>query len=132
MLVHLKTALAVLVMASVPVHLGAGMQSSSSAAPSAKELRNAERDARTADDHLRIAAWYQVKADETRNELVAQEKLVNYWAQQPGMVSRTKIPNPLWNAQALARLHRERLQNSMKLATRHQHLAESLNRNATR
>jgi hypothetical protein len=126
MLVHLKTALAVLVMASVPMHLGAEIQRSSSDTLAAKEVRQAERDARTPDDHLRIAIWYRTRANEIRNELTAQEELVNYWAQQPGMASRTKIPNPLWSAQALARLYRERLENATKLADRHQKLAESL------
>lgn len=126
MLIRLKTALAVLFVASVPLHLGAEIQGSPNAMLTAGEVGKAEREARTADDHLRVAAWYRANASETLDKLTEQEHLVNYWAQQPGMVSRTKIPDPYWSAQALARLYRERLQKATKLADRHQQMAESL------
>lgn len=115
MLVPFKTALAVLVVASVPLHLGAEPQRSSSEPLSAKEVRKAEAQAR-----------------QTQTELAKQEGLVNYWAQQPGMATRTKIPNPYWNAQAWARIYREKLRNATKLAGAHQKMAESLEAGAAR
>jgi hypothetical protein len=126
MFVHLKTAAAVLFVASLPLHLGAEIQGSSTAPLTAKKVGNAEKEARTANDHLRLAAWYRSSVSETQNKLMEQEDLANYGAQQPGMASRTKIPNPYWSAQALARVYREKLQNAAKLAARHQQLAESL------
>jgi hypothetical protein len=42
------------------------------------------------------------------------------------MVMRTRIPNPYWNAQALARLYREQLMKLTKLAAEHRKIAESL------
>jgi hypothetical protein len=130
MLVQLKTALAVLLVASMPLRLGAEPQGSSSEALSAREVRKAEREARTADDHSRLAAWYQFEARQTQNNLTAEEDLVKYWSQQPGMVNRTKIPNPYWSAQALARFYSEKLQNATKHAASHQKLAESLEASA--
>lgn len=132
MRVHWKTALAVLIVASVPLHLGAEVEGSSSATLSAKEVRRAEREARTANDHLRLALWYRANASEAQKMLTEQEYLVNYWGQQPGMASRTKIPNPYWSAQALTRLYRERLQNATNRAAWHQQMAESLDLNSTR
>ena len=88
-------------------------------------VRKAEREARTADDHLRLAAWYEADARQTKNKLTEEEDQVKYWAQR-GMADRTKIPNPYWSAQALSRVYREKLQNATKLATGHQKLAESL------
>jgi len=130
MFVQFKTALAVLVVASVPLHLGATPQASSSEPLSMKEFRKAEAQARTSADHLRLAAWYQSQARQNQAQLAEQEELVNYWAQQPGMASRTKIPNPYWNAQTWARIYREKLRNAMKLAAAHQRMAESLEASA--
>jgi hypothetical protein len=125
MLVQFKTALAVLFVASMPLYLGAEPQVSSSEPLSTKEVRKAEREARTPEDHLRLAAWYQVEARQTQSKLTEEEGLMKYWAQL-GMADRAKIPNPYWSAQALARLYREKLQNATKLAARHQKLAEFL------
>jgi hypothetical protein len=126
MLVQFKAALAVLVVASVPLHLGAGLQCSASEPLSAREVGKAEKEASTPEDHLRLATWYQSEARQTQNKLTEEEDLVKYWAQQPGMASRTKIPNPYWSAQALARVYREKLQHATKLAASHEKMAESL------
>jgi len=40
---------------------------------------------------------------------------MKYWVQQPGIVTRTKIPNPYWSAQTWARIYRERLQRRRDL-----------------
>jgi hypothetical protein len=125
MFVQFKTALAVLFVASMPLHLGAEPQGSSSEPLSKKEVRKAEREARTAEDHLRLAAWYQMEARQTQSNLTEEDGLVKYWAQL-GMADRTKIPNPYWSAQALARFYREKLQSETKLIANHQKLAETL------
>ena len=125
MFVQFKTALAVLFVASMPLHLGAELQGSPSESLSAKEVRKAEREARTPADHLRLAACYQFDARQTQKKLTGEEDQAKYWAQR-GMADRTKIPNPYWSAQALARLYREKLQNDTKLIANHQKLAETL------
>jgi hypothetical protein len=127
MLTQFKIALAALVVAGAPLHLGAAPQGSPGEPLSAKEVRKAEKNARTAEDHLRLSAWYQSQAQEAQNKLTEEEDLVaHYWAQNPEMLTRTKIPNPYWNAQALARAYREELARATKLAADHRKMAESL------
>ena len=131
MLAQFKIALAALVVASVPLHLGAAPQNSLEELLSAKEVKKAEKTARTAEDHLRLATWYQRQARQAQNKLTEEEQLIAYyWAQQPEMVTRTKEPNPYWNAQELARTYREELTKETKLAASHRKMAESLRANA--
>jgi hypothetical protein len=126
MLVQFKTALAVIFVASVPLRLVADAERSSSEPLSAKEVRRAEAQARTAADHFRIAVWYQSQARLTQMKLTEEEDLVKYWGQQPGMVDRTKIPNPYWNARAWVSIYREKLKRVTRLAADHERMAESL------
>ena len=129
--VQFKTALAALVVASAPLLWGAEPQGSLGEPLSAKEVRKAEKNARASEDHLRLAAWYQLQARQAQNKLSQEEDLIaSYWAQQPEMVTRTKEPNPYWNAQELARTYREELTKETKLAASHRKMAESLRANA--
>jgi hypothetical protein len=129
--VQFKTALAALVVASAPLLLGAEPQGSLGEPLSAKEVRKAEKNARTSEDHLRLAAWYQLQARQAQNKLSEEEDLIAYyWAQKPEMVTRTKVPNPYWNAQALARTYREEFDRATKLAAAHRKMAESLEASA--
>jgi len=125
MLVRGKTALAIILAASVPPQLGANPQRSSNEPLTAKEVRKAEGQAKTAADHLRLAAWYQSETLRIQTQLKEAEDEVEYLGRKPGMVALTKIPNPYWNARAWARLYRERLQKVTKLAAWHQKMAES-------
>ena len=93
--VQLKTVLAVIFVATVPLPLVASLQRSSSEPLSAKEVRKAEAQARTAADHLRLAAWYEYEALQTQTQLKEAEDQVEYLGRQPGMVLLTKIPNPI-------------------------------------
>ena len=126
MLVPFKTALAVIFVASVPIHMVADAERPSSEPLSAKEIRKAEAQAKTAADHLRLGAWYQSEASQTQTRLTEEEGLVNYWGRKPGVVDRTKIPNPYWNARAWVRIYREKLDRVTKLAANHNRMAESL------
>ena len=114
--------MALVLVARVP---GADPGSPSGEPLTAKTVHRAEKEARTADDHLQLAAYYEFEARLKQAELTEQEKLVNYWG-QTSMAMRTKIPNPYWNAQALARLYREQLMKLTKLAAKHRKIAESL------
>jgi hypothetical protein len=125
MLVQFKIALAVIFVASVPIHLLADAARPSSEPLSAKEVRKAEAQAKTAADHLRLGAWYQSEASQTQTELTEEENLVTYLSQKPGVVDRTKIPNPYWNARAWVRIYRERFDRLTKLAANQNRIAES-------
>ena len=131
MLVQFKTALAVIFVAAMPMHLRANAPQASGEPLGAKEVRKAEKEAQTAADHLRLATWYQAEMQRTRTQLTEQEDLVKHFSQMPGIADRTKIPNPYWSAQALARLYREKLQDVTKLASSHLKMAEALQANAT-
>jgi len=129
MLKQFKTALAVIFIASVPIHLVADAERASSEPLSANEIRKAEAQAKTAADHLRLGAWYQSEALHTRTRLTEEKDLVNYWGQKAGVVDRTKIPNPYWNARAWVRIYREKLDRLTKLAANQNRIAESLEAN---
>jgi len=126
MRIQFKTILAAAIVASVPLHLGANNQRPSSEPLAAKEVRKAEAQAKTAADHLKLAAWYRSETLQAQASLTEQEDLVKHLGQNPEMVARTKTPNPYWNAQAWARIYREKLQKAAKLAAVHQKMAESL------
>ncbi|MGA2715438.1 MAG: hypothetical protein ABSG41_20250 [Bryobacteraceae bacterium] len=121
--IHFKIALAVLVVASVPLQLTADAGRSSSEALTTKEVRRAEREARTAADHLRLAAYYRSKARQAQANLTEEEEQMKYWG---WMADRTKIPNPYWSARALTGMYRADLKKALKLAADHQRIAESL------
>ncbi len=124
MLLHFQAALLAIIVAGAP--LGTGPQRSSGEPLSAKEIRKAEAGARTAADHVRLAAWYQSEVVATQAQLKEAEDQVRYWSQKPGMVALTKIPNPYWNARAWAQIYREKLQKVTKRAVFHEKMAESL------
>jgi hypothetical protein len=130
MLVQLQTVLAVTLLASVQPPLGADFQVSSNGPLNAKQVRKAEAHAKTAADHLQLAAWYQHEALQTQADLKEAEVQVEYLGRNPGMVALTKIPNPYWNARAWARIYREKLQKVTKLAAYHQKMADSLQSSA--
>lgn len=89
----------------------------------AREVRKAEALARTAADHLRLAAWYRSEARQAQANLAEQQALVNSLSRSPELATRSKTPNPLWNAQAWARIYREKLQKATKRAAEHERLA---------
>ena len=89
----------------------------------AKELRKAESEARTAADHSRLAAYYEFKARKAQANLTEEEEQMKHWG---AMADRTKIPNPYSSARALAGMYRAELKKMTKLAAHHRKIAESL------
>lgn len=120
-----KAALGFLVVAILPLHSTASPRASSGQLLSASDVHKAEAGAKTASDHLRLAAYYRSKAERTRTKLAGEEDLVKYWSKQPGMAGRTKVPNPYASALTLAERYRAELQKVSKLADDHQKIAES-------
>ena len=76
MLSQFRIALAALFVAVAPPHLGAEPQGSLGEPLSAKDVRKAEKNARTTEDHLRLAAWYQLQARQAQIRLTEEEELV--------------------------------------------------------
>jgi hypothetical protein len=102
---------------------GGDPESSPSEPLTSKEVRRAESTARTASDHLRLAAYYQAKARRAQANLNEEEEQMKHWAY---MADRTKIPNPYWSARALAGMYREELKSAARLAADHQRKADAL------
>lgn len=123
--VQLKTALALVFLASVPVSMKAA-PSSTGEIRSASDVRKAEATAKTAADHRVIAAYYQSQAQKFQTKLSEQEELVNYWGEKSWMVGRTKQPNPYSTAVSLAQTYRAELARTSELAATHLRMAESL------
>jgi hypothetical protein len=122
---RISAVLVVLAVEFVTLRLTADQGQASGEPLTAKEVRKAEKGARTAEDHLRLAAYYESEARKKQAELAEQEELANNLG-RTAMAMRTKIPNPYWNAQALARLYREQLKKLTRIATGHRDLARSL------
>src|SRR5882672_9150690 len=79
MQVLLKTALALVFVAILPLPLRASPQGSSSEPLRAKEVRKAEKEAKTAADHVWLAAHYQSKAQHMQSKLAEAEDQVDCW-----------------------------------------------------
>jgi hypothetical protein len=121
----LKAALALVFLASVPVSMQAA-PSSTSGILSARDVRKAEAEAKTAADHRLIAAYYQSQAQKFQTKLSEQEELVNYWGGKSWMVGRTKQPNAYSTAVSLAQTYRAELARVSERAAYHMKMAESL------
>ncbi len=120
--VQLKTALAVIFVASVPLQLGAVPQTSSQPL-TAKEVLKAEKDAKTARDHLRLAAYYQSEAEQAQKKLADAEDSMKHYS---WMETWTKVPNPYSSSRTQADAYRAQMEKAAKLASDHQQMAKSL------
>lgn len=121
--VRFKTVLALIFVASIPLHLRATPQGSSGEPLTASEVRKAEGEAKTAADHLRLAAYYQAKAQRTQSKLVDAEDQMKHYN---FMADRTKVPNAYTTSRSLVERYRAEFEETSKLAASHQKMAESL------
>jgi hypothetical protein len=78
--IYFKIALGVIILASVPLDLRAESETSSGEPLRAEEIRKDEREARTAADHLRLAAYYQSKARQAQANLTEEEEQMKHWS----------------------------------------------------
>jgi hypothetical protein len=68
---------------------------------SEKELKSAVKTAKTPEDHLRIAAYYQDQATQLREKSQQEEELASYY-QEYAIDYPKKYPTPYQNAKHLA------------------------------
>jgi len=127
---QLKTIIALVIAIGIPIHLGTAAPNPSSAALTKKEVRQAEANARTEADHLRLAAFYRAQAEHIQSNLTEAEGLATYWSQNSSMIRRTKEPNPYSAARGHADMYRAQLERATKRASDHQTLAASLHSQA--
>ena len=87
----------------------------------AKEVRQLEKSAATEQDHERLAAYYQVQAEQAQKNLVNAQELERQWAP---MERATKTPDPYPHAKRLVAEYSEQVQRYSRLAADHQWIAE--------
>ena len=121
MRVCLKTALAIMV-ATLPLQLGAVPQKANEPLTS-REVQKAEKEAKTAADHLRLAAYYRLEAQQDQKKLADAEDTLKHWSWMQGW---TKIPNPYWSTKTQVDSYRAKLEKATKLAADHEKMAETL------
>lgn len=88
-----------------------------------KELRQALAAAKTTDDHLRLAGYYQRKAETLRAKGEYQEQLVQYYLRHPLV---TKYPTLVDRSRQLAGYYRLAAQKALASAGEHQRRAVEL------
>ncbi len=124
-----KTAVAVLFVASLPLHLNAAPQSVSAEPLTAKQLQKAEAQARTAADHLRLAAYYRSDGRQTQVKLADAEEQMKHYS---SMADSTKVPNAYTSSRSLVESYRARVDKDTELAANHEKMAQSLQARASR
>jgi hypothetical protein len=118
--VPFKTALALIFVASIPMHLGANAQGSLGEPLTKSQVKKAEAEAKTQADHLRLVVYYQSKARETQSKLADAEDQMKHYS---FMADRTKVPNPYTSSRTLVERYRAEIDDSLKLAAAHQKMA---------
>ncbi len=87
----------------------------------AKEVRQLEKTATTEQDHQRLAAYYQVQAEQAEKNLVNAQELERQWAP---MERATKTPDPYPHARRLVAEYSGQVDKYSRLAADHQWIAE--------
>jgi len=118
--------MALVVAIGLPIQMAAAAPTTLNAPLTKKEVRNAEANARTEADHLRLAAFYRSKAERIQSNLKEAEDLATYWSQNSSMIRRTKEPNAYSVAQAHADMYRAQWERASKRAAYHERLAAAL------
>jgi hypothetical protein len=117
----LKVTLALIFIATVPLHLKATAQGAPGEVLNAKQLRELEKSATTAADHERLAAYYQSQAEQAQKKLADAEELEKKWGP---MERASKVPDPYPHARRLVAEYSAQVQKYSRLAENHQWMAE--------
>jgi len=115
-----------LLLASMPWQLQATTQAQAprdaSGEPlTAKEVRQLEKTAVTAQDHERLAAYYQVQAEQAEKNLVNAQELERQWGP---MEKASKTPDPYPHARRLVAEYSGEVEKYSRLSADHQWIAE--------
>jgi hypothetical protein len=121
MRVYLKTALAITV-ATLALPLGAAPQKTIEPL-TARQVEQAEKGAKSKADHLRLAAYYRLEAQQDQKKLADAEDTMKHWS---WMATWTKVPNAYSSSKTNVDIYRAKLEKATKLADEHEKLAETL------
>ena len=125
--VPFKTTLALIFVASIPLHLRATEQGSLGEPLTASQVKRAEAEAKTQADHLRLVVYYQAKVRQTESKLADAEDQMKHYS---FMADRTKVPNAYTSSRSLVERYRAEIEEASKLAAAHQKMANSLQASA--
>jgi hypothetical protein len=118
---NLKVTLALIFIATVPLHLKATAQDASHEVLNAKQLREFEKSAVTAADHQRLAAYYQSQAEQSEKKLTDAQELQKKWGAEE---RASKVPDPYPHSRRLIAEYSTQVQKYSRLAEDHQWMAE--------
>ncbi|HXR33190.1 MAG TPA: hypothetical protein VN830_05765 [Verrucomicrobiae bacterium] len=90
-----------------------------------KELSVALKNAKTSDDHRRIAAYYEEKAKKLQQKEKEEQDLADYFATHPSMYGKI-YPTPYQNHKGLADYYHRASGIALQKAKEHRETAESL------
>jgi len=121
MRVYLKTAVAMMVV-TLSLPLGAAPQKTSEPL-TGREVEKAEKEAKTKADHLRLAAYYRLEAEQDQKKLADAEDTMNHYS---WMATWTKLPNAYSSSKTNVDIYRSKLEKANRLAGEHEKLAETL------
>jgi len=121
MRVNLKTALAIMV-ATLSLPLSAAPQKATEPL-TAREVQQAEKEAKTKADHLRLASYYRLEAQQDQKKLADAEDTMKHWS---FMATWTKLPNAYSSSKTEADIYRAKFEKATQLAIDHEKLAETL------
>jgi|SRR5579862_3783721 len=115
--------LALVLVAGVPTHLKGAPQGASIEPLTAKQVETAEANAKTKADHLRLAAYYRSKTQQSQAKLTdAEVQLKSYsWMQ-----GSSKVPNAYTTSKSLVDKYRAEVDKYAQLAASHEKIAQSL------
>lgn len=122
---HLKGPAAALVLAMMSIRLAAGATPDAAGSITDKNVRQAEAKAKSAEDHQKIAEYYQHQTELMQAKLAEAEDLVAYWSKTSQAIADSKVPNPYWSAKQRADQLRVELQSASAHAAEQQKLAQS-------
>jgi hypothetical protein len=90
-----------------------------------KELSVALKNAKTSDDHRRIATYYEEKAQKLQQKEKEEQDLTDYFATHPSMYGKI-YPTPYQNHKGLADYYHRAADIASQKAKEHRQTAESL------
>jgi hypothetical protein len=114
----------VLVVAAIAVPMLMGAAPQVGGEITSKNVRQAEAKAKSAEDHLKIAVYYENQAKLMQAKCAEAEDLVGYWSHEPA-VRNNHSPNPYWSAKSRADALRAAEESASAHAAEQQQLAQS-------
>ncbi len=117
--------LAVALVVAVTMRAMVGATPQTSIEITSKNVRQAEAKAKSAEDHRKIAEYYEDQTKLMQAKLADAEDLVSYWSRNTAFVNSSNAPNPYWSARNRADSLRGELASASARAAEQQKLAQS-------